>query len=100
MGKFYATYNLESGEIVGFRPIGDTYPTPTPMPYIVITPEQHTDFFARGQNHRVINDVWTYVEPELQAPEVVTPPVDQDTADMWEAILSMSAELEIFKGGQ
>lgn len=34
-----------------------------PTPNIPITTEQHADFFARGQRHRVIDGKWTYVEP-------------------------------------
>jgi hypothetical protein len=30
--------------------------------------------------------------------EPVTPPVDQDTADMWEAILALSAKLDALEG--
>ncbi|MDD4599610.1 hypothetical protein SDC9_04128 [bioreactor metagenome] len=36
---------------------------------------------------------WGKVEPE-----VVTPPVDQSTADMWEAILTLSAKLDALEG--
>lgn len=32
--------------------------------------------------------------------QVITPPVDQSMADMWEALLAMSAEIEALKGGQ
>jgi hypothetical protein len=31
--------------------------------------------------------------------EIVTPPVNQDVADLWQAMLTMSAELEALKGG-
>lgn len=60
---YYVSYNSETGKISGFREVGDVYPTPIPTPYIIINTEQHADFFARGQRHRVIDGVWTYVEP-------------------------------------
>jgi|GEM_PF-6251990 len=40
------------------------YPNGVPVPNIQITKEQHADFFARGQNYRVIDGEWTYVEPQ------------------------------------
>lgn len=36
---------------------------------------------------------------EPQSPQIITPPVDQDVADLWQAMLTMSAELEALKGG-
>ncbi|CVK18450.1 hypothetical protein [Sporomusa sphaeroides] len=43
-----------------------------------------------------IEAAWTEMQAEAGAP--VTPPVDQDTADMWEAILALSAKIEVLEG--
>ena len=32
--------------------------------------------------------------------QVVTPPVDQGMADIWEAMLAMASEIEALKGGE
>lgn len=90
-------YDAETGAIKGFYLLG--LHAVIPAPYIDITIKQHADFFARGQNHRVIDGIWTYVEPPEPEPVVVTPEVNKDVADIWEAMLAMSAEIETLKGG-
>ena len=91
----YQAHYAEDGTIKGFYLPGMHRDIPSPV--LEITAEQHTDYFARGQNHKVIDGVWTYVEPEPQE-TVITPPIDQDTADMWEAILTLSAKIEEMEG--
>lgn len=44
-----------------------------------------------------IETAWAEIQAEANKP--VTPPVDQSMADMWEALLAMSAEIEALKGG-
>ncbi|WP_373325612.1 DUF4376 domain-containing protein [Sporomusa paucivorans] len=62
MVKYLAHYNADTGTIQGFYSSGLHRDIPSPT--LEITAEQHADYFARGQNHRVIDGVWTYVEPE------------------------------------
>lgn len=63
----YQAHYTADGTIKGFYIVGlhPNIPTPT----LEITTEQHADYFARGQNHRVIEGVWMYVEPEEPTPE-------------------------------
>jgi hypothetical protein len=42
-------------------------------------------------------EIDTHLNPKS---EIVTPPVNQDVADLWQAMLHMSAELEALKGGK
>lgn len=37
---------------------------------------------------------------EDDTPQIITPAVDQNIADLWQAMLAMSAELEALKGGK
>ena len=93
---FQAHY-AEDGTIQGFYIPGLHRDIPSPT--IEITAEQHADYFARGQNYKVINGIWTYVEPVESEQQIVTPPVDHNIADLWQAMLAISAELEALKGG-
>lgn len=43
-----------------------------------------------------IETAWAVMQSEANKP--VTPPVDQSMADIWEAMLAMSAEIEALKG--
>lgn len=45
-----------------------------------------------------IEDAWAEIQAKANAP--VTPYVDQNVADLWQAMLAMSAELEALKGGK
>lgn len=44
-----------------------------------------------------IETAWAEIQATASAP--VTPVVNQDVADLWQAMLLMSAELEALKGG-
>jgi hypothetical protein len=95
----YLAHYAEDGRIKGFYVAG--MHRDIPIPTMGITADQHADYFSRGQNHRVVNGSWTYVDHPIEPePQIITPEIDQDTADMWEAILTLSAELETLKGGQ
>jgi hypothetical protein len=94
----YLTHYAEDGTIKGFYVRSLHHDIPSPV--LEITAEQHADYFARGQRHKIIDGEFVYVEPEPQSPEVVTPEVNQDVADLWQAMLAMSSELEALKGGQ
>lgn len=94
---YLAHYDTD-GAIKGFY-LPELYQN-IPSPTIEITEEQHADFFERGQNHKVIDGVFTYVEPPEPEPQVITPEVNSDIADLWQAMLAMSAELEALKGGE
>ena len=43
---------------------------------------------------------WVKVSEETNKPQIIIMPVDEEKADMWEAILALSSELEAFKGGK
>ena len=58
----YLAHYAADGTIKGFYLLKLHRDIPTPT--IEITAEQHADYFARGQNHRIVDGVWTYVEPE------------------------------------
>lgn len=45
-----------------------------------------------------IETAWEEMQAETNAP--ITPPIDQNVADLWQAMLALSAELEALKGGQ
>jgi hypothetical protein len=60
---YLVQYNAETGTVLGIYDQTLNYPSGIPTPNIQITVKQHADFFVRGQNHRVIDGVWTYVEP-------------------------------------
>lgn len=45
-----------------------------------------------------IKTAWAELQAKANAP--VTPHVDQNVADLWQAMLAMSAELEALKGGR
>lgn len=45
-----------------------------------------------------IEIAWAEMQAEANKP--VTPPVDQGMADIWEAMLAMSTQIEALKGGQ
>lgn len=57
----YQAYYDTDGTIKGFYIVGMHRDIPSPT--LEITAEQHADYFARGQNHKVIDGVWAYVEP-------------------------------------
>ncbi|MDF2636114.1 MAG: hypothetical protein K0R78_2988 [Pelosinus sp.] len=72
-----------------------------PTPYIAITEAEHVDWMQNQATRKI--DIETkklveYMSPE-QPPVIITPSIDQDTADMWEALFAISAELEALKGG-
>lgn len=72
-----------------------------PIPYIEIDEVEHDDWMQHQAIRKI--DVSTrqlieYAPPE-PAPQIVTPPVDQTTADMWEAILDISAKIKALEGG-
>jgi len=46
-----------------------------------------------------IQATWEDIQKEASEPQIITPPVNQDTADMWEALFALSAELDALKGG-
>jgi len=39
------------------------------------------------------------IAAHLGQSQIVTPAADQDIADLWQAMLTMSAELDVLKGG-
>lgn len=90
---YLAHYDTD-GNVLGFYIQG--MHAETPKPVIEITEEQHTEFFTKGQNHKVLNGTFIYVEPPAPVLQVVTPALNQDIADLWEAILAISAD----KGGK
>ena len=64
-----------------------------------ITKENQLVRFVSGQ--WVIEDI-PEAEPEPEPSnetQIISPPIDQDTADMWEALFALSAELDALKGG-
>ena len=81
----YLAHYADGGTIKGFYLQGMHRDIPTPT--IEITAEQHADFFRRGQNHRVIDGVWTYVEP-------AGPTLDELKATKWESIKKTRNTLE------
>ncbi len=58
----YLAHYAEDGTIKGFYL--PSMHRDIPSPVLEITAEQHADYFNRGQNHRIVDGVWTYVEPE------------------------------------
>lgn len=46
-----------------------------------------------------INLAWEAIQKEASEPQIITPTVDKEKADMWEAIFALSAQLEALKGG-
>ena len=43
---------------------------------------------------------WVKVSEETNKPQIIITPVDEEKADIWEAILALSSELEALKGGK
>ena len=68
-----------------------------PTPYIAITEAEHDDWMQNQSTRKIDIDTKKLVEytPQEQPPQIITPVVDQDLADVWEAIFALSAE----KGG-
>ena len=47
------SYNADTGEVVGFRDTADEYPTPPPLPYILITEDERRQYFVSGSRMKV-----------------------------------------------
>jgi hypothetical protein len=80
---------------------GTTYDlSAIPTPYAEITEAEHVDWMQNQATRRIDIETKKLVEytPPEPAPVIVTPKVDQNVADLWEAMLTMSAELEVLKG--
>lgn len=93
---YLANYDQE-GKILGFYIQG--MHANIPEPTLEITEEQHQEYFNNGQNYKVIDGEFMYVEPEPQATQIVTPVIDQNIADMYEVMFDMAARLEKLEGG-
>ena len=59
-----------------------------------------------SENQRIVFDNGNWIledipqpESKVVEPQIITPPVDQNIADIWEALLAVSAEVETLKGG-
>ncbi|MCC5468706.1 hypothetical protein, partial [Pelosinus baikalensis] len=70
------------------------------IPNIEITDVEHDDWMQNQATRKIDTDTLRLVEytPPEQSPVIVTPTTNQDLADVWEAMLTMSAELETLKG--
>lgn len=82
-------------------------------PGVFLIPARATDKESpiprENQLVKFVSGAWTLedipvteYEPELEQSnetEIITPPVDQNGADLWEAILDLSAQIEAIKGG-
>lgn len=76
-------YNSKTNELQSMPPWGSGWIHPD------IQAEQYGDW-------QQVDDGFVPPQP---AQEPVTPAVDQGTADMWEAILALSTQMEALKGG-
>ena len=68
-----------------------------PTPYVEITDSEHDDWMQNQSTRKIDIETLKLVEytPPEQPPQIVTPSVSQDLADVWEAIFAIVAE----KGG-
>lgn len=82
---YLAHYDDKTGCILGFYIPG--MHRDIPVPTMEITNEQHVDFFARGQRHKVVNKVWTYVEP-------AAPSIDVLKEQAWQEVKAKRDALE------
>lgn len=92
-------YVTKENEHFRFTPISDA--SEAPVGSVVITEDQFEEYFRRqeiGKQHgyNIVNGDFIYTEQEQVS--VVTPTVDQSIADMWEAILTLSAKLDVLEG--
>lgn len=90
-------YNIITGEIIGFYSDGITYAS-IPEPYIETDYQAYQDCLNNQGLRRVDIETKTIIEytPPEPAPVIITPSVNQDLADVWEAIFALSSE----KGGE
>ena len=56
-------------------------------------------FVGTGWELRDIQKQEDPSEPENGGTQIITPPIDQNTADLWQAMLDLSAQVETLKGG-
>lgn len=65
----FVNYDKKTGDVLGFYNPAYDYPNGIPVPNIEITDQQHQEYFAKGQRHKVLKQsdetlVFVYVEPE------------------------------------
>lgn len=46
-----------------------------------------------------IESTWAEMQTEASTPQIITPEVDQEKADLWEAILALTEKIETLEGG-
>lgn len=107
-GKQVTVYNTdplvtkdgEGNEVVndpGTVPIGTTLDlSAIPEPYTKITDAEHDDWMQNQSTRKIEVETKKLVEymPPEPAPVIIKPSINQDLADVWEAILAISAEKE------
>lgn len=61
---YLANYDPSTGKILGFYING--MHSDIPQPIFDLTKEQHQEYFDKGQNYKIINNIFTYIEPIKQ----------------------------------
>ncbi|CUH95864.1 hypothetical protein P22_1950 [Propionispora sp. 2/2-37] len=93
-------YDAVTGEILGFYPDFVQYES-IPEPHIEIDEAAWQDCTDNPGRRRVdlaaLKIVEYTPEPETQ---IITPPVDEEKADLWEAILALTEKIETLEGGK
>lgn len=93
-------YNTETGEILGYYPDFIGYSN-IPSPTIEIDAATHQDCIQNSGLRRVDLTSFQIIEYTPPEPEtqIITPEVDQEKADLWEAILALTEKIETLEGG-
>jgi len=99
MVKVKVTYD-SNGNITGYYPDTINYES-IPETYIEIDQVTWQDCINNPGLRRVnvVNNVIVEYTPPEPASQIVTPGVDENIADLYQALLDMSARLEKLEGG-
>lgn len=95
---YKVNYDILTGDILGYYPDFIEYKS-IPQPFIIIDNECYNDCINNPNKRKV--DVTRQVIVEKQEEiktNIITPLVDKEKADLWEAILALSQEIEKLKG--